>query len=211
MNRLVDERQPISRRLKDALVADLALVDLGADGDFWINNRLRDAEDWTFHLGRQLGLRPTEHGGTHETLLIVVWQLDEALRQWPPSHDISACKLIARDATKDLSSVEILATLAAGPATWRDLAISCKVKNFAREMQPHLEKSLATELHRLLTRWVEWDIRRLREHRRVALDLAAKPVQEPAKQPETRQRFQRPSGRDQINRLTPRFQPPGRT
>ncbi len=75
MNFSLDESTwRISRRLNDALVADLALGDLSADGDRWFDKTLADEDDWSSHLAsRQLEM--TTHAPAadlHDTMLVLL-------------------------------------------------------------------------------------------------------------------------------------------
>jgi hypothetical protein len=212
----VNERSRISPRLKNALVADLAMENLDADGDRWLVEPLRDEREWTEHLGRQLGMRTTYGpGGIHETLLVLLHELDELIRTWPPRHDAGVCRELAHEATKHLSPTELLDTLLAGPPQWRRSKVEagCRVDHLANHMQPLLEKALAADLNRVLAKWVEWDIRKLRERRQKALAdaEAAARAKAAATAPVKRVRYQRPSGKDLTELIRPPFQPPSRT
>lgn len=209
-----DERRQISPRLKQALVADLVMEDLSRDADHWLVDLPRDESEWTEHLARQLGIaRSSSGGGIHDTLLTIVWELDELLdAPWPPVHDSTVCRQIAHEATKHLSALEIHTTLLAGPAQWKRERIEagCKIERLAGHMQPLLEKGIAAELNRVIARWTEWDIRQLRDRRREALD-AARNLSAAAETPVQRVPYRRPTGRERFDRLKPRYQPPGRT
>lgn len=205
----------ISRRLKDALVADLVMEDLGEQGDRWLVLPLRDEHEWTEHFARQLGMQATyESGGIHDTLLVIIGQVDEVIRTWPPRQDIRVCRELTHEATKHLTPIELLATLLAGPPNWRRMKIEtgCTVERLASHLQPMLEKLLAAELKRVLGQWVQWDVPKLRERRKEALNAAqsarAKPEPEAAG---PRIPYKRPSGRERTDRLKPLYQPPGRT
>ncbi|MDQ4092596.1 MAG: hypothetical protein M3143_04045 [Actinomycetota bacterium] len=215
MQSALSEELRISPRLKNALVADLVIEDLGPRGDRWLTDPMRNPDEWTEHLGRQLGMTTTYGpGGIHDTLLVVVLQLDAVVRTWPPQHDLAACRQLAHEATKHLSPIELVATLLAGPLPWRrsKLEAGCRVDGLSAQLQPLLEKALATDLNRVLEKWVEWDIRKLRERRQSALDAqTADRVPTAAAAPTQRVRYQRPTGRDLTDLITPRYQPPGRT
>ncbi len=95
------DRPRISRRLKDALIADLVLGDLDETGDHWMDEPLPDEWVWTRHLGRQLGIETAYNpGGIHETLLLILPEVDRLIRTWPPVHDIKTCQALAHEATK---------------------------------------------------------------------------------------------------------------
>ncbi len=111
----------------------------------------------------------------HDTLVLVLQDVDHLLREgWPPRHDLGVCKEIAHEATKHLSPTELVATLLSGPVSWRRSKVEggCRVDRLAAQMQPLLEKALATDLHRVLAKWVEWDIRQLRDRRQKAIEAA---------------------------------------
>lgn len=215
MQSALTEELRISPRLKNALVADLVIGDLGPRGDRWLTEPLRDADQWTEHLGRQLGMTTTYGpGGIHDTLLVIVLQLDALVRTWPPQHDLAVCRQLAHEATKHLSPTEFVATLLAGPLSWRrsKLEKGCRIDGLSAQLQPLLEKEVATDLHRVLAQWVEWDIRKLRDRRQRALDAqAADRTPSASDAPTRRVRYQPPTGRDLIDLITPRYQPPGRT
>ena len=215
MQSALSEELRISPRLRNALVADRVVEDLGPGGDRWLTDPMRDPEMWTEHLGRQLGLRSTYGpGGIHDTLLVVVSQLDALLRTWPPQHDLAVCKQIAHEATKHLSPTELVATLLAGPDQWRRMKIEtgCRVDGLSAQLKPLLTKAMATDLNRVLSRWVEWDIRKLRDRRQKALAAqTADRVPSAPEEPTRRVRNQRPTGRELTDLITPRYQPPGRT
>lgn len=208
-------RPRISLRLKNALVADLVVEDVGEEGDHWLVQPLRDEHEWTEHLARQLGMQTTDGpGGIHDTLLMIIGQVDELVRSWPPRHDIKVCAHLAHEATKHLTPIELFATLLAGPTHWRRLKIEagCAVERLDSHMQPMLEKALAADLNRVLSKWVEWDIRDLQQRRKEALE-AAKTARLKAEVEAAgpRIRYKRPTGRDRADRLKPLYQPPGRT
>ena len=214
----VSERSPAYLGAsEERLVADLVMEDLGPEGDHWLVDPLRDEWDWSDHLARQLGMKTTDGpGGIRDTLLVALLEIDELLKEaWPPRHDLRVCKDIAHEATKHLSLTELVATLMAGPLTWRRSKIEagCRVDRLSAQLQPLLQKALATELNRVLAKWVEWDIRKLRDRRQKALDeaKAAARAQAIATAPTRRVRYQRPTGRDLDDLLRPRYQPPGRT
>ncbi|MDQ6796606.1 MAG: hypothetical protein M3011_01040 [Actinomycetota bacterium] len=190
---------------------------LGPEGDHWLVEPLRDERDWSDHLARQLGMETTYGpGGIHDTLLVALLEIDDLLKgAWPPRHDLGVCKEIAHEATKHLSPTELVATLLAGPPTWRRSRIEagCRVDRLSVKLQPLLQKALATDLNRVLAKWVEWDIRKLRDRRQKAIDEAnaAARAQALATAPTPRVRYKRPTGRDLDDLLRPRYQPPGRT
>jgi hypothetical protein len=176
--------------------------------DYWLAQPLQDERDWTRNLGRQLGLRDDEIAGVHDTLLLVVRELDNLIRVWPPPlEDGNACQQLAHEATKNLQPVELYATLMAGPPRWREARVQgCKIGKLAGQLQPALEKALAAGLNQVLGRWVKWDIRELRKRR----DAAIRAVQE-ASVSAPRVPYQRPEGRERWERLKPAYRPPGRT
>lgn len=162
----------ISGRLRDALVADLVLEDLSSD--YWVTTRLHEEWEWTEHLGRQLGLNMAGPGGLHETLLLMIPEIDDRLRgSWPPQQDIAWCRALAHEATKNLTPTEVYATFLSGPAQWkREKVNDCTVGKLHAHLQPRLEVCLAGELNRVLGDWVKWDVHRLAERRRKAIEAA---------------------------------------
>ncbi len=202
----------ISGRMKNALVADLVLAD-PENGDEWLVSPMRDEYEWTEHFGRQLGMRRTYGpGGIHDTLMVLVVEVDEWLRTWPPKPDPKSVQTLAHQATKFLTPVEVYATLLAGPGRWGQARIDegCRLDRLGAHMQPMLEKALASEINRLLDDWVKWDIRKLRERRDEALKAlrAAQPKAVPERPP--RIPYQRPTGKERAERLK-HYHPPGRT
>lgn len=209
-----NEQKRISPRLKHALVADLVLEDLADDGARWLVEPLRDEWEWTEHFARQLGVRTTDGpSGVHESLLMIIREIDEMIHVWPPRHDIAVCRELAHEATKHLSPIELYATLLAGPPQWRRAKIEagCKVEGLAGHMQPILEKALAAELNRVLGKWVEWDIRKLRERRKEVVEANEAAAREKANAARPSVPRRRPTDRDRGDRLTTLYQPPGRT
>lgn len=206
----------ISPLLRLALVADLAM-DVSTEGDGWLEERTDDDYDWTRHFGRQLGFRSSAWNEPHlrETLLFLVRQVDDLLRgPWPPTYDHQTCDALADGATKHLSPVDLYATLLAGPPQWGQAKIDevCRVNRLSQHLQPILRKGLATAIKVALDRWLAWDIRKLRQRRREALDAKrATEAEEQAELRPPRVPYQRPTGRDRADRIRPLFQPPGRT
>lgn len=214
MDRSSVEDKRISPRLKQALVADLVMGDPTRESDHWLVEPLREPAEWTEHLARQLGIRDTLGvADIHGTLLLIVGELDDLIRYWPPPRDGNAWKDLAHEATKSLSPVEVYATLLAGPESWRNQTLDkgCKVDRLHLHLQPILAKVLTAELSRVIGDWVKWDIRKLRE-RRDELRAVAKAEQvapavheAPPRVPPRRRPDYEP------NRPTRAFQPPGRS
>ncbi|MGQ0434233.1 MAG: hypothetical protein ACT452_17745 [Microthrixaceae bacterium] len=165
----------ISGRLKDALIADLV-----RDPEYDADGILRrgagnDPFDWTDHLARQLGLstryRDERFAGLHDTLLVVLPELDELLSRWPPEADARALQPITESATRGLTEVEVYATMLAGSKAWRNTPIGADVQldKLAGHLRAILVRTLAASLSDLLRRWNEWDVRSIREQRAEAL------------------------------------------
>jgi hypothetical protein len=165
----------ISPRLRDALIADLAMEDLSVEGDRWTKLKLREPSDWTEHLGRQLGMTRSWGSDIHATLLVVVDGLDDLLKDWPPTSEHADCVRVAHEATKHLDPLDLYAMLLAGPAHWRKakLPAELKVDRLPHEFQRMVEAALASEIRRVLDQWTRWDIRNLRQKRRDAIAAAA--------------------------------------
>lgn len=203
------DQPQISRRLKNALIADLVMEDLTREGDHWLADTADDEHDWTNHLARQLGIRDIYGAsGLHETLMLILWQLDEALNDWPPLHDAGTCRDLANIATKDLSPIETYASLLAGPVHWRSQKIeSVRVDKLGNQLRLIIEKALAAELARVIAKWVDWDVRRLNQRRRDAVEerSAAKAKADAAERPPPSAR--RRSG----DKFIRPFTPPGKT
>lgn len=207
------EPHRISGRLKNALVADLVMKDpTSTDGDYWLAKPLRDEQEWTEHLGRQLGMSGTYGpGDIHSTLMVIVRELNEVVSRWPlPHEDQQACRALASAATKFLSPLEVYATLLVGPASWRNGHIEgCRVERLHSHMQPLLEKGITAELTRMLRQWTDWNIRDLADRRREAIN-AAETEKARLWQTGPRVPHQRQPGGDPDKRRDGYFQPPGR-
>ena len=216
-----EEHEPlrISSRLKDALIADQVRDDT-YDPDYVLRTGAgNDPVDWTEHLARQLGLstRYHEHGvaGLHDTLLVVLPELEDRLRRWPLVVEARDLQPVAESATSGLTPVEVYATMLAGSKVWRSQVIGADVRidKLASQLRIILNRTLASSLAALLCRWAEWDIRTIREQRAAAklrqdtaraeaaaADRALRGVLASTK-PEPRRRIPPPP---------PMFEPPGR-
>lgn len=182
---------------------------LTADGDRLLGEPIEDEHDWTYHFSRQLGIsRMPEASGLHDTLMVILRQLDEAVNTWPPLHDARTCRDVARIATKDLSPIETYATLLSGPGHWRDKKVEAgRIAKLGDQLQPILENVIAAELARVLAKWIEWDVPRLKARWRQAVDARAAALarEDAASRGPTSAR--RRSG----NKFVQEFVPPGRT
>lgn len=197
-----------SRRLKNALLADLAMKELDKAGDHWLTEPLNDPEQWTDHLARQLGFRRRPPWHLQETLMVVVVQLDEVLQDWPPRVDLARCAEIVGVATKDLNAVEMLESILLGPARWSQSILDAgKVSGLRAQLLPILQKGLASEMHRMLESWIDWDIPKLESRRRAAREEAER---ERARQLHEERR-PRKVGREREDRIKPPFVPKGKT
>lgn len=204
------EEQRLSSVLRMGLVADLAM-DSAVDEDDDLRLPELPSTRWEAagHLGRQLGVRvvdeEAEAGDVESTLEFLVRLLDDVVIPWPPQLDDGrTCRELAHQATKNLSSVEVFATLMAGPPQWRNEQIqACKVKKLAAHLKPLLAKGLAAGLNRILGEWVAWDVPRLRDRHRARVE--AQRIEKSA----PRAPYQRPEGRERADRLW-RYEPPGR-
>ena len=210
-----DGEYRISRRLKDALVADLVFDDLDEEGGRWLRQPIGDEYEWTMDLGRQLGMTHTHGpGGIHDTLMLMIPEIDNMLRAWPPPQMPEALQPLTHEATKNLSAIELYATLLAGPGRWRRRTITCTIENLPRQLQPTLERELATELSRVFTKWVNWDIPRLKERRQELRKAAEEDAAAEASARASRSLRTRPTRKELEDRRgdpSGFFQPPGRT
>lgn len=134
------------------------VVDEGSD--YWLRQPLRDPHQWTENLARQIGIRDAWRipASLHDTLLVVVLELDQWVREWPPVHDIKRCTEVAHDATKNVHAIELLQMCLNGPKAWRGLKVD------AGCLQPALEKALAADIHRVVSAWIKWEIPKLRKN-----------------------------------------------
>lgn len=163
-NATIDSEYTASGRMKNALVADL-VKEAGTDKlrvDRLLRQRMGPHE-WTENLARQLGVTDEDDAWTlHDTLMVLVPELDRLLKNWPLPESHETCTLWARSATRSLGPVELVATLEAGPPSWRHGSIEgCRLDNLAAHLQPALERGLATSLASLLGRWNEWEVHKL--------------------------------------------------
>ena len=207
-----DER--ITRRLRDALVADLVLGELDESGEYWLTAKL-EPRDWTHHLARQLGVDMEGPGGIHDTLLLIVREVDRLIGTLRPTDQLEEiCKELAHEATKNLQPLDVYATLLAGPARWRQKKIEagCRIANLPGQLQPILERELATELRRVLGEWAKLDFRKLGEQREEAVKAARANADVGAKTTASTGPRQPQTAQDRGDRLKLRpFQPRGRT
>jgi hypothetical protein len=167
-----DEYQ-ISPRLKDALISYLVADDLSEEGDYWLRHRLRGPTEWTEHLGEQLRIKD-RHGvaGIHDTLLAMIPEIDRLVGNWPPPTTPEQCESLALVAVKNLDSMEVYATLLAGPGEWRRGRISAEttVEGLSARLKPMLHKALASELSRVFDNWVKWKVPALHVRRKEAIE-----------------------------------------
>lgn len=220
------EAEPIriSSRLKNALIADrVAEADPVLADRLLLNGVSNDERDWTEHLGRQLGMPTTyvPYAGVHDTLLVLLPELDRLLSEWPLNPDSKVCTTLARVATKSLHDVEVYATLLAGPPAWRHppVGADCRIERLGAHLRETLARVLAAELSRMLQRWSDWDVRGLREHRQAAKEREAKlEASRQAPQATThgatsapRKRIPPPPSLDRAKRLEGQYEPKGRT
>jgi len=199
-----------SPRLKNALVADLVFGDLDESGDHWLTDPLGGEYEWTEHFGRQLGLRGSDGAeGIHDTLLFLLQQIDELLGAWPPPQTPEDYRPLVEGATRPLTPIEVYGMLLAGPPKWRQGKIpECSIVQLPERLRLILDREVASAVSHVVTSWVEWDIRKLRERRQEALRVAQEKVRAEARAAAPRKRPTRKEIED--NRVAP-FQPPGRT
>src|SRR5574341_628263 len=103
----------LSPRLRNALIADLLENADPADGDRLLLESRWDERTATDHLGRQLGFRTPCNTDLHDTLVVILPEIDRMLREWPLPRDGKACGELAAVATKSLRPVETYAALLA--------------------------------------------------------------------------------------------------
>jgi len=204
------DRPRISWRLQHALVAYLVTEDLSPEADELLDKRMVDRTEWTEHLGQQLDIKTHGRGDVHSTLLTLIPLLEELVTAWPPAHDPSVCKRLAQEACKNLSPFELYATLLAGPARWRTRKIEagCTVDRLPVHLKPILEASLAAELDLMLGKWLQWDIPRIKEHRKQALKAGERKIPEKAETDAPKVR--RPPPRGGTDHLKNLYRPPPR-
>jgi hypothetical protein len=168
---VADTKWRPSPRLKNALVVDLVADDASPEAAQWLLNATHDGTTLPEHLARQLGMAHCPPS-SEDTLEFLLPLLDAMLRNWPLIYDAATCKVLAHDATKYMTFHETHAMLVAGPSTWRGSKISagCRVDGLERELQMVLEKALASALAGMLQRWDEWEVNRLHERRRLAIE-----------------------------------------
>lgn len=173
-----------SPRLRDALISDLVMDDLTIYGDRWFEIKIREPQDWTGHLGRQLGIAVVDDD-VHETLIWLMPLIDELLASWPPPADLGVYAELAHQAVKNLRPMQVYGMLLVGPGHWRKG--SFEGVNGWGSLQQHLqrmlEKSLASQLAQVVGRWREQDIRKLREKRKEAIAAAVAAEESSGDQP----------------------------
>jgi hypothetical protein len=170
-----DQPASISRRLKNALVADLAMTQLDAEGDRWLAEPLQSPSEWTKHFARQLGFPDGVLSEcVHEVLLFVLQELDQLIRLWPPTTEGGVTSGIVAEATKHLSASEVLELIQAGPSRWSDSSEEGgKVRSLRQRLLPIARHGMVAQLHHVLLQWNTWDIPRLEQRRRDARDRLA--------------------------------------
>jgi hypothetical protein len=148
----------------------------------------------------------------HETLLMVLGQIDELFSHWPPAYDDALCAHLAEEATKHLAPIELYLTLLAGPGQWDKFKVeSCTIKALPKQLQSLLSKALARQLRQVLDQWVAWDIRQLRQRRKEAMKAAEAATIAAMPAPSPRVRRPPLTDKERADRVRPPFQPPGRT
>ena len=156
--------------MRNDLVADLAMEDLGPAGDRWLTEPLRSPIEWSENFGRQLGVSDVYSWDIDMTLRFLIEQVEGLIFPWPPPSDEGTCKHLAHEATKNLSPMERYGMLRAGPGRWESAKVEgCRVGGINSELQRVLEAALARELRRVLDQWVDWDIRKLKDRRDAAI------------------------------------------
>ena len=213
------EQPQITRLLKNALVADFVFGDAQDLDERWLTEPNNDEHGWTGHLGRQIGIPYTYRGDAHYTLLLIVRELDDLLRRWPPPTDNATYQLLANAATKSLTPIQLYETLLAGPKRWRQggkLAGGTTVESLPAQLQAILERMLTSELVQMMERWVAWDVRKLREKRNELIEAekateaerrAAIAVASAVAKPPRR----RITAKDRDDNPRPNYRPPPRT
>lgn len=212
------EPKPFSGRLKNAVVADRVMDPNEDDPGYWLT-RTQDGYASTGHFARQLGF--VEEGryltGLHDTLGMILEEIDGWLRTWPPPSDANACRPIVHEATKHLRPRERYDMLMWGPSRWRQHAITtCKVERLDQQFQDILERALAGEVSSVLERWIRWDIPQLAARRRELMAAAAQERERAEREANfgTRpppSRYTRPTDPDRAKRISQDFTPRGRT
>jgi hypothetical protein len=145
------DKRRISRRTRDALVADLLadpdLADLAVRGLERIQQGPQDARDGAYDLARQLGIdgygevaRVADMAGT---LGYVISALDEVLRRkWPPSNEPDEYAVIADAATKSLTPLQVLATVLCAPDWTRKVSVNTTVNHLPDRSNRYLLRGL---------------------------------------------------------------------
>src|SRR5665213_2343896 len=104
----IEEKWRVSGRLKNALISDLVLDDLGPEGDALLRTQFADNFEATEHLARQLAMDDHRAAASdvHTTLLFILEQTDDLLRSWPPPTTPDTCRPLADAAVQHLSADE---------------------------------------------------------------------------------------------------------
>jgi hypothetical protein len=148
--------QRIGGRLRNALVADLVMAcEDREEGNRHLRWSSNDQHEWTRHLARQLGMRANYvRADDHDTLMVVVAELERILRTPALLRSHSEPDTIAQTATKHINADQAERMLVAGPTSWRQAAAEAPPGRI-REVA---ERSLASALTGLFGRWSGWDV-----------------------------------------------------
>jgi hypothetical protein len=156
--------------MKLALIADKAMADPDMTGGFWLTRPLNSPDEWAEHLGRQLRITDTYEEDIQYTLLMLIPEIEARLNPWPRTSELDTWKDLAEWSTRDLPSIEVYRLLLAGPLSWRKEKVDCSVDRLGASLLRILEKSLASEIHRMIGQWIVWDVPKLSERRREAFE-----------------------------------------
>ncbi|MFP5255596.1 MAG: hypothetical protein ACLGI8_07070 [Acidimicrobiia bacterium] len=192
-------------------MADLIVAD-ESQSDRLLTEK-QDEYDATGHLARQLGLASTFGGDIHGTLMFVLEHLDDLIRDWPPPEDSPMVGIIAEEAIKGLTPIEIYTTLLAGPGHWREHKIQAetRVERLPVHLQAILAKCLRAELRRMLQQWVKWDVRGLRDrYAEAQARIAAKEAEDKAAREQAAARTAKARPRGKRIPPPPQWSPPSR-
>ena len=213
----IEEKWRVSGRLKNALISDLVLDDLGPEGDALLRTQFADNFEATEHLARQLAMDDHRAAASdvHTTLLFILEQTDDLLRSWPPPTTPETCRPLADAAVKHLSADETYRMLLAGPGKWRTgkIGAECTVGALPAQLKRLLGRALESALSELFTEWVNNDILQLgtRWRKLAEAEKEAERQRQAAVLEASRAARRRPSPEErEANRIGAIFTPPPR-
>lgn len=167
----------IGGRMKNALIADLVheADDIEEADHYLLEGVSNDEYVWTEHLGRQIGMRHTNGYGVHDTLMVLLRQLNEWVNDVPIGADARACSSLAEMAIKHINPSEVEEMLFSGGPNWlsQQIGDGVRLDRLPQEYKRLLTKAVTSGLGGMLQRWDSWKIHRMSDLWREAKDREA--------------------------------------